>query len=284
MEKNTRIGYIDIMKGLCIIIVVMQHARLLPDADGGALIRICKSFHMPMFFFVTGLFLPMRRTLRDMLADRFNRLLVPWLVFALAGGLIIDVCIWQNYDHLMHERAIMHWFVRGPNVPLYFLRALFVSTVAAWMLARVFRTTAQKCSLLPVLCVLSWSSLRLSPQIEALSYFPRLAFDFPALREAAGMLMYMWLGHIVASTCTVRRMEVGRWQGLIVFGVATAALIMIDPPEISWHYMESEGSWLPITAAALCGIAAIWGLSCALNGFPPLKVVGACSLAILVTH
>lgn len=283
MEKN-RIEYIDLMKGICIILVVLQHADLLPGATDGLFVRACKSFHMPMFFFVAGLFVPLGKSLPHVLVDRFSRLLVPWLVFAVAGGLVVDVCVRHNIHHLMQKRAVIDWFVTGPNVPLYFLRALFMSVVAAWMLARVLRTTEQRVCVLPVLCALSWAAMRVSPQVDGLSYYPKAAVDLFALRETAGMLMYLWEGMLVASLCTASRLNVGRMQGAVVFVVAVAALALLDPPVMRWHYMQTKGAWLHVTAAAECGIVAVWGLSCVLSGFRLLRLAGECSLAILVTH
>ena len=283
MEKN-RIEYVDMMKGICIILVVLQHADLLPGATDGLFVRSCKSFHMPVFFFVAGLFLPVGKSLPHVLVDRFNRLLLPWLVFAVIGGVALDVCINHHVHGLAQKRAVIGWLVTAPNVPLYFLRALFAGTVAAWMLARVFRTPAQRFCVLPVLCALSWAAMKLSPQAESLSFYPKAAVDLLALREAAGMLMYLWEGVLVASLCAVPRMKVGRRQGAALFAVAVAAMVLLDPPVMRWHYMQTGGRWLHVTAAAECGIVAIWALSCALSGFRLLRLAGECSLAILVTH
>ena len=49
-----RVGYIDIAKGIGIILVVMGHndfALISPFAH-----KLIYSFHMPMFFFMSGLF------------------------------------------------------------------------------------------------------------------------------------------------------------------------------------------------------------------------------------
>lgn len=283
-EKKTRIGFIDVMKGLCIIIVVLQHSDLLPGEVDGLFTRACKSFHMPMFFFVTGLFLPVGRKLPDMLTDRFNRLLLPWLVFAIVGGIIIDVCVRHNFVRLADVHAYAGWLVYGPNVPLYFLRALFISTVLAWLVARVCPTLVQRIGVMMILCALSWAAMMLSPRIGNMSYLPKMALDMVTVREVCGMLMYMWGGVLVTSMSALGRMKVSRRAGLAIFVAAVIVIALVDPPVMRWHYMEAQGPWLPITAAAVCGIAAIWGLSCLLDGFLPLRLAGEYSLVILVTH
>lgn len=62
MEKEKRDIFFDIAKGIGIILVVIGHC--IPDASTGnisdtflkSIFRIIYSFHMPLFFFVAGIF------------------------------------------------------------------------------------------------------------------------------------------------------------------------------------------------------------------------------------
>ena len=50
-----RINYIDRMKGLAILVVVLAHVYLFAFGMGNsAVFRFCTSFEMPLFMFVSG--------------------------------------------------------------------------------------------------------------------------------------------------------------------------------------------------------------------------------------
>lgn len=89
--NNQRLSYLDIAKGIGIILVVLGHC--IPDASmpGGPsdkflsiMFKLIYSFHMPLFFFIAGIFsLPKLNSLIDFniidfIKKRFLRLMVPY--------------------------------------------------------------------------------------------------------------------------------------------------------------------------------------------------------------
>ncbi|MCK6584746.1 MAG: acyltransferase family protein, partial [Anaerolineales bacterium] len=72
---TTRIDYIDIAKGIGIILVVMGHndfALISPFTH-----KLIYSFHMPMFFFMSGMFFKPDLPFGEHVRHRFNRVLKP---------------------------------------------------------------------------------------------------------------------------------------------------------------------------------------------------------------
>ncbi|MCO4317050.1 acyltransferase family protein [Phyllobacterium sp. 21LDTY02-6] len=61
--EKSRVGWVDIAKGLCIIFVVMMHSVLGVEAEAGAtgwmhaVVAFAQPFRMPDFFLISGLFL-----------------------------------------------------------------------------------------------------------------------------------------------------------------------------------------------------------------------------------
>lgn len=50
-----RINYIDRMKGMAILVVVLAHVFLFSlDMENSLVFRFCASFEMPLFMFVSG--------------------------------------------------------------------------------------------------------------------------------------------------------------------------------------------------------------------------------------
>ena len=76
-----RVAYVDIAKGIGIILVVMGHndfALISPFAH-----KLIYSFHMPMFFFMSGMFFKPDIPFWTFARQRFNRVLRPFLFMIL---------------------------------------------------------------------------------------------------------------------------------------------------------------------------------------------------------
>lgn len=79
MEKNGRIKYIDIAKGIGILCVIIGHMGwTLAD-------RIIFPFHMPLFFLMSGYFLSKKYPFIKFVKLKFRQLLMPYLWTCIAG-------------------------------------------------------------------------------------------------------------------------------------------------------------------------------------------------------
>lgn len=101
-KTGHRLAYIDIAKGVLIILVVVGHVVTGSNFVTKVLIRVINSFHMPAFFIVTGMLVNndklRNQSLWLFLKKKAARLLVPYIVFELVGML------WQMF--LLHQNQI----------------------------------------------------------------------------------------------------------------------------------------------------------------------------------
>ena len=86
-QENRRIEFIDLTKGLCIMLVVMMHVG--GAFDGLATGPVLSSFTMPLYFFVSGLFFKSYEGFGGFLARKVDKLLVPFLIFYLGAFLLM---------------------------------------------------------------------------------------------------------------------------------------------------------------------------------------------------
>lgn len=125
---KTRIEYIDILKGIGIILVVLGHVTLNKD-----LYHFIYAFHMPLFFIVSGMFLHDKQ---GFIRKQAKSLLIPYLSF----GLLTFVYWWLVESHFRELPAsetiwgqfINLFFPTGTqhcNVVLWFLPCLFLACV-----------------------------------------------------------------------------------------------------------------------------------------------------------
>ena len=91
-DKNKRIDFVDLTKGVCIILVVMAHI-------GGAFEKLdyhsmIASFRMPLYFFISGIFFKSYEGLFGFFIRKINKLIVPFLFFYLSAFLLKYI-VWK---------------------------------------------------------------------------------------------------------------------------------------------------------------------------------------------
>ena len=116
---NQRIDYIDISKGIGIILVCIGHFNIhTEDSDFFNLYLWIYSFHMPFFFFVSGmLFGKMKLDIITFLRRKIVSLLIPYFIFSTYNWLLLD---------LFHF-GIPKFLLNGwGSYPLWFIPVLFL--------------------------------------------------------------------------------------------------------------------------------------------------------------
>lgn len=139
-----RIPYVDIAKGIGIILVVMGHndfALISPFAH-----KLIYSFHMPMFFFMSGMFFKPEIALLDFLKHRFHRVLKPFLVIL---SLIFFASLSFSKISLLvaGRRLIKAMFGSGYYidwVQLWFLPHLFAVSFFAYLFYKMVKELRSK--------------------------------------------------------------------------------------------------------------------------------------------
>src|SRR5574342_15210 len=140
-----RIGYIDIAKGIGIVLVVMGHndfSLISPFAH-----KLIYSFHMPMFFFMSGMFFKPDIPFWKFLQQRYNRVLKPFVATIL---LIYFASIsFSKVSMIMAGRRLIKALYSNGYyldwVQLWFLPHLFVVSLLVYF----FLKTVQRIHLSP---------------------------------------------------------------------------------------------------------------------------------------
>lgn len=70
---NNRLSYMDIAKGFGILCVIAGHM------GNETINRFVFSFHMPLFFIISGYFLSQKNTAKEVLGKRCKQLLPPYI-------------------------------------------------------------------------------------------------------------------------------------------------------------------------------------------------------------
>ena len=138
VSSSGRIDWVDIAKGICIVMVVMMHSVLGVEAAAGqtgfmhAIVEFAKPFRMPDFFLISGLFLARVidrdwRTYLDRKVVHFAYFYVLWMTiqFGFKFPIIAEEIGWNQIGRLYLESFIEPfgtlWFI-------YLLPVFFVVT------------------------------------------------------------------------------------------------------------------------------------------------------------
>jgi len=135
---SKRIGYIDIARGIGILLVVLGHN------DFGYIsqfaYRVIYSFHMPLFFFLSGYFINTSRGFWEFSIKRFNSLLKPYY-FTIFMIYFMSISFGKMGFQTALRRIIKSLYASGLYidwVQLWFLPHLFVVSLYAFFLYKLF--------------------------------------------------------------------------------------------------------------------------------------------------
>ena len=128
---NSRNKHIDISKGLGILLIVFGHNWIVLDQKG-ELFNIIYSFHVPLFFFLSGLFFNPSRSLSSTIASKSDSLLKPYFVTLALLGVVYIIYNDSNFAYFF-LKVLYGNGETIPWTPLWFLPHLFAVTIFSWL-------------------------------------------------------------------------------------------------------------------------------------------------------
>lgn len=148
--NDKRIEYVDIYRGIGIILMIMGHIGF-----GGKFDIWIHAFHMPMFFFISG-FLHKEKMMdmKTFLKKKAKSLLLPYLTFGIFNYIIYLIMNQKIFDLY----AILHLVTDNTNgLPisgaLWFLTALFFVDVIVFLLEKYVRNKKIKIVIIMLLMI-----------------------------------------------------------------------------------------------------------------------------------
>lgn len=162
-EPGTRLDYMDIFRGLGIILMIMGHIGF-----GDTFDYFIHAFHMPMFFFVSGFFFsgksPDKLKTIDYIKEKCKALIVPYCFFGLFHFVIL--CMTQRTGEEWKTLAHL-FFINTTSLPiagaLWFLTAIFFTNVIYFLLDRYISDNRLKAVLVIILSLFGNFAPKLLP-------------------------------------------------------------------------------------------------------------------------
>lgn len=131
LVKKERNLSVDIVRGLCIILMVLGHVGF-----GYYFDYYIHAFHVPVFFVITGMFFKSNQPFLKFAVKKLKTLIVPYVLVG-----VISLIIWKaiNYDQWSNWAPAYHLLWDNStglpyNGALWFLTAMFWTTLLYWLL------------------------------------------------------------------------------------------------------------------------------------------------------
>lgn len=287
---SKRIEYIDIARGIGILLVVMGHNDFGYISPFGY--KLIYSFHMPLFFFLSGYFLNTTIGFWSFFKKRFNSIMKPYFftLFLIYAGSIsfgkmgFQTALGRIIKAMYGTGRYIDW------VQLWFLPHLFVVSLYAFLFYALFKKFNK---------IVIWTALFLTLGISSLflkSFYPfsislaGRSYELFGLPYSLDLVLLSGFFFILGSE--IRQISSDELFGniwvFIITGVGLIVLNILVAANIDFNTRTYE-SFLLNTIEALTGIAFILTLSRQIELRTDklaslFKYLGRISLIILIFH
>lgn len=242
-KSKMRYGWVDDSKGIVILLMVLGHTNLPEFAD-----RWIWAFHMPFFFFISGLFTGYSYPLSEFVCHKAKQLLKPFIVYS-----VIVVLLWAFALNCSTWSLFVDVLIHGwGGIALWFVPVLFFSLILVRLIPDRYLWLGVICFLL-LASLLSMNNIVLPWTLSSVAYASAIV--------AIGRALRRWVKRFV-EYCSIGYL---RALGISVLGLGGAFLIsMFYRLDMAFNCVNPI---LPITIGAMSGIVGIISLAIVLNKY-----------------
>ena len=245
-------------KGVGMILVILGHYYYTPHID------FIYLFHMPLFFFLSGIFFKKDLPFGPFIISKFKGLIVPYLFFRICASLFdaIFVTLRGNRFTETFFLAIKRTLILDPDDPTWFLIALFLIQLLIWLLVHFIKNKYVIAVIASVFAVLQYlNGSNLPCQLD----------------EVAAFMIYFFVGWCVGS----KELFTSNGRRVVIAALSLSLLCLC--------YALQSLSLSPWLGCALNYLAGSSGIVmticiCHLFNFSSIRYIGSNSIIYLGFH
>ncbi len=256
-----RIEFIDLAKGLCIILVVLLHNGLTLEFP------LIKAIRMPLYFILSGLFFSDYGSFFTFLIKKTNRLIIP-LVFFLLIGFLFSVLFSSNFSELLTNPFYA-------NFPLWFLLCLFWVNLFYYLIHSTIKN-----DLLKYIIVLCFGLIGV--------FLSQKEIDLPLYFSSAfSATPFFFVGILLRKLPLLYKSE--HDKAFLVLGLALlistlAYCIFISNPGIHFTINKFRGGYIENLIISILGVVGLLLVCKSVQWLPIISYLGRYSVMILGLH
>lgn len=269
--KEQRVDFIDLAKGICILLVILGHVGYNINLPG------LNAMRMPLYFVLSGLFFKNYGGFIFFIQKKFNRLLIPFLFFYLVSYLLY-YCFDLLYPGLITTDAtgIMDVFTQRQyfNGPIWFLLCLF------WVNILFYLISLKKSEWIRAILVFFIGGIGIL--LGKHNIFLPCVLDI-----SMTALPFFYFGFILRKTPILYPNKLDRFNLLFavcLYGVVIFLGGLFQYPTIGFHYNSISGNIVVIFILALASVLAVLLLCKRIKYLPFVSYFGRYSIIPLCVH
>lgn len=276
--------YIDVARGIAIFCIILGHLGI------AWINRIVFTFHVPIFYFITGYFLNRKRSIKEMFRKQCKTLIVPYIVTCFCVvmmGMIMD-CRWYGPERVKLS------FLKWTYAALYgsgddFKEPFVIERIGAiWFLLSTFWGSI----LLRIsLDFRKWTRIIFLCILFCLGYWTRIRFFWFPLSIQAGMCsaLFMYLGYLVRHSEEEIKQLPDEAKTVCLIGAVIVWYCFIRDFQSFWLVHNDFGRGIIDIFGCICACLVVLCISKQINIYLPklsdsLGFFGKNSLIVLCVH
>lgn len=279
-EYKARIEWIDIAKGISILVILYAHVF-----DTGLITGFVHLFHVPVFFVLSGLVWKKAQRSKDFLLDLLKGLIIPYfiagivsiLIYLLLGSFFsknsmsISDCILGLF-YANSRTGLMKWCR-----PLWFLPCLFMVKIIWELIANIKNKVIQY-----IIVFVVWFVAVGTLYTDIKEW--KLPWE---LEVALHALPYYCMGvmiqrHLTLTNFAIRRRWILLPVSLLLF-LLCILVFNLNYTKLSFQY-NLYGNYIFFVLGAIAGTAMVFTLSMMISRWKLLEIAGQNTLIILLWH
>lgn len=264
----SRINHIDIARGIAIMLVVLGHCFQSSEAT---LNRVILSFHMPLFFFLSGVFAKpeTRKTLMGGAFLKAKKLLIPQITLSITI-ILLKGSIWLSEGNSLADFDFLACF------GFWFLPVLFLCSLYYMLVSTIVDLSKQQFQVMATIIALSIAI------IVILNYVTSTIMPIDWFAKSAVAMPFYFCGSFFKE----RVLNVGNKQrivGNVILILLLPVIVILSQINSPVMMYENEYGSLPLFfLTSVLGIILVVELSKRIVNLPVLVEFGKLSIAVYV--
>lgn len=266
--RSNRIEYIDLAKGICILLVVVHHSLAFEGKEIFVYLR------MPFYFFISGLFFKDYGALPNLVVKKTNKLLIPFVFFYSFTWIAHIFCNIVKPGFWSYDRNVILDIIGMSyiNFPIWFLLCLFWCNVTYYF---IYSYCKKQTRILVIISFAVLSCLLMKANFFCPTYF----------FQSFSALPFFYVGNELRSSKIIES-ECNSMQVVIAFLLIALVVLLhyISSDNIIYVYNYYQGNLLLYYLKSFMMIIAIVLICKKIKRLPIVSFCGRYSIIILGIH
>ena len=278
-----RIEYFDLMKGVCIALVIVSHcAEAFELKLGGQRFwSMLEHLRMPLYFFLSGMFFKEYSSFIDFVVRKFNKLVIPFAFFTVVT--VIPKLITGDVElGLIPIKKHFTWMIKYGGY-LWFLRTLFFANILYYCYYKSVKNRSQSIQIIVMLllCTTGWIINNFIP-IEG-DYRKYHAYLTSTITSFL-VLPLFFVASNLRPILFVISSKLKFWHIVCIFIASLTTWFFTSHGGVFLINAKVQNNILLFYIAAFAGITCVWSICYSLTNIFFFSYLGRYSIIAYLTH